>query len=313
MSAIGAAATTAVPALDAAALQLVSKRHKERLKAQRVAANAALSGLKGEAREQAEAANLEAAQRLEAELAEEMAQLQLGQAPTWLAADAAAEAAAPAVAPAAAPAKAVPMQKSGKPMTKAQLKHLKKREEAKDADAKEAHRKQNEGPSERELEVAQIAKRLAKNRLKIKEVEADGHCLYRSVADQLAQSGNGAVGQGTAEGAHMLLRSMCANYMKSHRPQFEPFIAAEDAAEDAPPISFEKYIDRIKNSAEWGGQLELQALAGALKTPIRIVAGDADPLVMGSEFKGEPLVVTYHRHFLALGEHYNSVEPDLGA
>jgi OTU domain-containing protein 6 len=309
MSAIGAAAATAVLALDTAALQLVSKRHKERLKAQRVAANSALSGLKGEAREQAEAANLEAAQRLEAELAEEMAQLQLGQAPAWLAAPAV----APAAASATAPAKAVPLQKSGKPMTKAQLKHLKMREEAKDAEAKEVHRKQNEGPSERELEVAQIAKRLAKNRLKIKEVEADGHCLYRSVANQLAQSGNGAVGQGTAEGAHMLLRSMCANYMKSHRPQFEPFIAAEDAAEDAPPISFDKYIDRIKNSAEWGGQLELQALAGALKTPIRIVAGDADPLVIGAEFKGEPLVVTYHRHFLALGEHYNSVEPDLGA
>jgi OTU domain-containing protein 6 len=305
MSAPGAAAA----APDAATLQQVSKRHKERLKAQRVAANAALSGLKGVARQEAEAANLEAAQHLEAELAEELAQLELGQPPAWLAAEAAAQSSASA----AAPAKAVPLQKSGKPMTKAQLKHLKKREEAKDADAQEAHRKQNEGPSKRDLEVAQIAKRLAKNRLKIKEVEADGHCLYRSVADQLAQSGNGAVGQGTAEGAHMLLRSMCANYMKSHRPIFEPFIAAEDAAEDAPPMSFDKYIDRIKNSAEWGGQLELQALAGALKTPIRIVAGDADPLVMGSEFKGEPLVVTYHRHFLALGEHYNSVEPDLSA
>jgi len=84
----------------------------------------------------------------------------------------------------------------------------------------------------------------------------------------------------------------------------------------------------------WGGHLELQALAGALKVPITVYEATADNFVakvhhgmpfLGcsphyrthSDFlltrlkeddcEGEPLELSYHRHMFSLGEHYNSV------
>ena len=60
--------------------------------------------------------------------------------------------------------------------------------------------------------------------------------------------------------------------------------------------------------ADWGGQPELLALARALQRPIVVYSRDSAPLRMG-ESDGEELVVTYHRDYYALGEHYNSTEP----
>ena len=77
----------------------------------------------------------------------------------------------------------------------------------------------------------------------------------------------------------------------------------------------------MESSAEWGGHPELIALARALRVPIRVHAVDAaQPLLFEPEEAAEtmgkaekplekPLELTYHRHFYALGEHYNSTLP----
>lgn len=73
---------------------------------------------------------------------------------------------------------------------------------------------------------------------------------------------------------------------------------------------FEEYCDRIVNTSDWGGQLELRALACALSTPIHVFSGESDVIPMGEEFTGrEPLKLTYHLHYYTLGEHFNSVMP----
>jgi hypothetical protein len=63
------------------------------------------------------------------------------------------------------------------------------------------------------------------------------------------------------------------------------------------------------------GQVELRAMAAWLKRPIHIYDSTTPLLIMGEEFASaapgggqRPLVVTYHRHYFSLGEHYNSVE-----
>ena len=51
------------------------------------------------------------------------------------------------------------------------------------------------------------------------------------------------------------------------------------------------------------------ALTHVLKTPIRVHSAESPPLLMGPDYESagvEPLQVTYHKHFYALGEHYNS-------
>lgn len=64
------------------------------------------------------------------------------------------------------------------------------------------------------------------------------------------------------------------------------------------------------NTSDWGGQLELRALACALSTPIHVFSAESDVIPMGEEFTGrEPLKLTYHLHYYTLGEHFNSVMP----
>jgi hypothetical protein len=68
---------------------------------------------------------------------------------------------------------------------------------------------------------------------------------------------------------------------------------------------------QVQDTAAWGGQVELGALARALRRQIRVFAVGMPLLTLGDEFAGEgsTLEVCYLRHAFGLGEHYNSVEP----
>lgn len=78
--------------------------------------------------------------------------------------------------------------------------------------------------------------------LRIKEVEADGACLFRAFADQL--EGNGGE-------AHASYRERCVDFLRDHRADFEPFLDED----------FEEYCARMREPATWGGEVEAQALA----------------------------------------------------
>lgn len=69
-------------------------------------------------------------------------------------------------------------------------------------------------------------------------------------------------------------------------------------------------MDHVRSSAEWGGHLELRALSMALKRPVWIYsATQLKPMVIETEEVDhvEPIRVSYHKHYYALGEHYNEV------
>ncbi|CAM9930718.1 unnamed protein product, partial [Laminaria digitata] len=53
----------------------------------------------------------------------------------------------------------------------------------------------------------------------------------------------------------------------------------------------------------------LQALCKALEVPMQVFSAVAPPLLLGDEYDGAPLLLTYHEHYYALGAHYNSVAP----
>jgi len=137
--------------------------------------------------------------------------------------------------------------------------------------------------SERKRECESIEKKLRGVQRRIKDVAADGHCLYRAVADQA----------GVTYGA---ARATCADFMEAHESDFAPFVDAD----------FRTHCAAVRSSAEWGGQPEVLALAKALQRPIVVYSRDAAPLTMGGG--DDAVVVTYHRDYYALGEHYNSTE-----
>ncbi|GBG34154.1 OTU domain-containing protein 6B [Hondaea fermentalgiana] len=278
----------------------LQSKHKAERKALRKDGNDALSGLKGDERKRVEVENNKKKEEQAEKHGAEMAAL-----------EAALEAAASAEGEngdgeqlAAGTSMAVPKQNQ---VTRAQKRREKKKEQEKLAKERFAERKAQAGPSRRDREMETISAKLLGKGFALKEVEADGHCLYRAVADQLIQKKQTSVGE--SKEPHKLLRTMCAQYMRTHRPLFEPFIALDDEGGEQGAHSFEEYLDTVQNSAEWGGQLELRALAGALQTPIEVYAADGPMVIMGEDFTGEPLRVSFHQHFLTLGEHYNSVQP----
>ena len=66
-----------------------------------------------------------------------------------------------------------------------------------------------------------------------------------------------------------------------------------------------------EDKAEWGGEVEIRAMSARLGRRIFVYDAEAPLLRMGEDspeaMARPPLRLAYHRHYFALGEHYNSV------
>ncbi len=216
---------------------------------------------------------------------------------------------------------------------RALAKKLKKKNQARQKEIDRQNRIAEEnataGPSRREMETDALAALYLKPRsLAVEEVEADGHCLYRAVARQCARVGLEVVGGDGYDYAK--LRSICAEaLMGPNRGEYEPFAEFGDGHDGHHssggnhPASYEEYVEKVRSSAAWGGQLELRALSEGLNCPIVVFSAEGPPLTMGAEYYGsenesgdndwsskKALLLSFHRHYYALGEHYNSVVPE---
>ncbi|CAG7919764.1 unnamed protein product [Penicillium olsonii] len=161
-------------------------------------------------------------------------------------------------------------------------------------------------------------------KLGLKEVEVtpDGHCLYSAVAKQLDESGLGLrpdpsriVLQSSTQSridtvaspqhdGYRAVRAVAADFITEHKEDFEAFMEE--------PL--ESYTRKIKLTAEWGGQLELQAIARAYGVEINVVqsGGRMEKIESGETFDEEEkrnrvIWLAYYRHTYGLGEHYNAL------
>lgn len=172
--------------------------------------------------------------------------------------------------------------------------------------------------SDRVVENDLLEKKLDPLGLTINEVKPDGHCLYRAVEDQLAHLSGGSSPYNFQQ-----LREMVASYMRDHSSEFLPFFISENVVEgesdDSLVQRFENYCREVESTAAWGGQLELGALTHCLKKQIIVFSGSFPDVEMGKEYKTDDaapsldscIKLSYHRHAFGLGEHYNSVVPNL--
>lgn len=188
------------------------------------------------------------------------------------------------------------------------------------------------GPSRRHIEMeALLTLYLHPHGLEVQEVEADGNCLYRAVGVQCRRLGLDVL-DSAGECSYTKIREICADVLLgSNRAEYEPF--AECGEEHASvndggehPVTFEQYVNNVRSTSTWGGQLELRALSEGLKRPIIVFSAEGPPLTMGAEFAptrtqecsgdnddgwnvNTALLLSFHQHYFALGEHYNSVIP----
>jgi OTU domain-containing protein 6 len=58
-------------------------------------------------------------------------------------------------------------------------------------------------------------------------------------------------------------------------------------------VNFDQYVQKIRTTSEWGGQLEIQALSNALKIPIWIYSAEAPVVKMGENYQESPIRLTY--------------------
>ncbi|KAK4444840.1 hypothetical protein QBC34DRAFT_179225 [Podospora aff. communis PSN243] len=163
----------------------------------------------------------------------------------------------------------------------------------------------------RGIERAYMNREFKAHALKEKDIEPDGHCLFSAVADQLEANGIplvageevGVGSGGPGGGGYKVVRRAAAEYMQGHREDFEGFLEEP----------FEAYVTKIRDTAEWGGQLELSALANAYGVEIKVVQDGRTEVVrpLGEKEEGEEelktLWLAYYRHGYGLGEHYNSL------
>ncbi|KAI9881483.1 MAG: hypothetical protein M1830_000046 [Pleopsidium flavum] len=167
-------------------------------------------------------------------------------------------------------------------------------------------------PDLREAERSTMLKEFESHGLKEKEIRPDGHCLYSAVADQLKLIGvdlrpqlvpkisdietNGNPGEGDD---YRIVRCTVAEFISQHPDDFSPFLEE--------PL--DEYTHKIRNTAEWGGQIELLALAKAYGVEIYVIQGASrlEKIVPSTDTEGKTICLAYYRYNFGLGEHYNSL------
>lgn len=154
-------------------------------------------------------------------------------------------------------------------------------------------------PDRRSEEITAMQRRLSSLSLTEHLIAPDGHCLYSAFADQVLYSTPSSFSSSAGDELdYKLARRKCADYIVSHRADFEPFL--EEA--------FEEHVRKVGETAEWGGQTEVLALAKAFGVVVNVVQAEGRGVErMNDEGTGGEVWLGYYRHSFGLGEHYNSL------
>lgn len=136
--------------------------------------------------------------------------------------------------------------------------------------------------------------------------------IYRSVADQLKlaltyPSYSFLQNRIDSNITFADIRHFTAQHMRNNSSMYAPFLGLEGDSHE-----YSAYCDTVDSvvKAEWGGQLEINAICSFFEITIWVYEANKPILKMGEEFNtSPPLRLAYHRHYYSLGEHYNSIQP----
>ena len=189
---------------------------------------------------------------------------------------------------------------------------LARRAAEQEAANEEAEKEAANLPNLRERERNAMREAYTFRGLKEHEIRSDGHCLYAAVADQLEQIGvglqpnitldvtrNGDVQLEPSSNGYKMTRQVAAAYISQNPDDFVPFLEE--------PL--DQYVMTIRDTGEWGGHLEILALAKAYGVDISILQADGrvEQIECGINGESKTLWLAYYHHSYGLGEHYNSL------
>ena len=150
----------------------------------------------------------------------------------------------------------------------------------------------------RHIETSRILEILKQKRLVLFDIPSNGDCLFAAVCHQ----------EGGADVRK--LRQDCVEKIKSQKLDYLPFLTNPKTGEMLTDLEFDEYCSNMANTNAWGGQIELRAISEILGRRIEVLQAEGPPVIIGDNVEKEKpsIILTYHRHYLGLGEHYNSTE-----
>lgn len=178
-----------------------------------------------------------------------------------------------------------------------QKERLARRAAEQEAAAQAAELEAKNQPDRREQEMSAMKKQMESLKLRETLIRPDGHCLFSACAHSMPPE---SISQGDqSKEPYQRVRSSAAAFMSSHPDDFAPFLEE--------PL--DAYVDKIRNTAEWGGQLELQAIARSYNVDINVLQADGrvEKIRSDSEDSQDVIWLAYYRHSFGLGEHYNAL------
>ena len=177
------------------------------------------------------------------------------------------------------------------------------------AATEQAGREAADLPNLREQELKSMREAYTAKGLIEHEIRSDGHCLYAAIADQLEDLKMGLrpkikitsndVEPTATNAGYKTTRQVAAAYISENSDDFAPFLEG--------PLA--EYVKTIRETGEWGGHLEILALAKAYEVDINVLRADGrvDKIECGLENVHQQLWLAYYQHSFGLGEHYNSL------
>ncbi|KAL8623738.1 hypothetical protein ACOMHN_040084 [Nucella lapillus] len=135
-----------------------------------------------------------------------------------------------------------------------------------------------------------FAKKLKENDLQLRDIPADGNCLFRALGDQL---------EGHCRN-HYRHRQEIVQYMLDHRKDFEPFVEDD--------VPFDIHINKLKKLGTHAGNDAIVAFARLHNVNVFIHQLRGDPLQISgpsSSASVRQIHIAYHN-----GDHYSSLRRD---
>ncbi|AFR97969.2 hypothetical protein C343_06123 [Cryptococcus neoformans C23] len=110
-------------------------------------------------------------------------------------------------------------------------------------------------------EDAAVKSEISRLGLTLRDVQGDGNCLFRCLSDQL---------YGT-EKRHAEIRKVVCDYLDSHKETMEGFVVPFMKEGE----KYEGYVQRMRQSKQFGSHIEIQAAARIFQRDIRVVMSTA--------------------------------------
>jgi len=155
-------------------------------------------------------------------------------------------------------------------------------------------------PDLRDQEISTMKKQMETRGLVETMIRPDGHCLFSACAHSM--SPEQVSKSGPNKESYQNVRQAAAEFMAAHPDDFAAFMEE--------PL--ETYVKKIRDTAEWGGQLELQAISRAYSIDINVLQADGrvEKISCGTEKAADTsdIWLAYYRHSFGLGEHYNALK-----